>query len=172
MEFVIAEQLRKRKVLTCRYFQRTSRADTSWAGSIGGEDVTRIQWHKTWGCSVSEHILQVSYVGLPQWRIKKNSSRWSDFSAASGSELAVSAFLSVGYFELLQITFSTMTLDVFKLLNDFQHPFFLYSSVQKKSAVFYLPTRTIEAYDMLHFCSCTSLAITKCLNTTSTFWKV
>lgn len=124
MEFVIAEQLRKRKVLTCRYFQWTSRAGTSWAGSIGGEDVTRIQWHKTWGCSVSEHILQMSYVGLPQWRIKQNSSRWSDFSAASGSELAVSAFLSVGYFELLQITFSTMTLDVFKLLNDFQHPFF------------------------------------------------
>lgn len=51
-------------------------------------------------------------------------SRWSDFSLSSVSELVVSDFLSVGYFEWLWSTFSTMTLDVFKLFNDFQHPFF------------------------------------------------
>lgn len=53
--------------------------------------------------------------------------RWSDFSAASGSELAVSGFLSAGYFELFcSIFFSAMTLDTFKLLNDFQHLYLVF----------------------------------------------
>lgn len=55
---------------------------------------------------------------------EKTFSRWSDFSAVSGSELAVSGFLLVGNFELLWSTFSTMALYVFKLLSNFQHPFF------------------------------------------------
>lgn len=103
MESVIAEQLGKKQVLTFRYFLRASRAGALWAGSIGVEDVTRIQWHKTWDCRVFEHKLQISYVGLLQWKLFY---RWSDFSAASGSELAVSSFLSAGYFELLCSIFS------------------------------------------------------------------
>lgn len=143
MLWVVSKEVRYRDTTSCGVCDcRTGQKEKSPHFQILSANlkswyfVSRVYWRR--GCDQNTVIRDLRLQGFwahttnwlcwstPVKNKEKLFSRWSDFSAASGSELAVSGFLSIGYFELLWSTYSTMTLDVFKLLNNFQHPFFLY----------------------------------------------
>lgn len=69
--------------------------------------------------------------------------------------------------------FPAMTLDMFKLLSDFQYISFFFGTVLYRGNLLCFTCQQGSQKCMtLNFCSCRNLAITDCLNITSTFWKV
>lgn len=98
----------------------------------------------------------MSYVLLTQEGMKGSSSSWPDFSATSVSELAVSGFRSVGYFELPWSTCPTMTGGV-------QAARWLPASLQfcaeEIHHVLLANKDGKSARHILQFCSCRSLTV-------------
>lgn len=172
METVIAEQLRKNKLLTFRYLQCTSRGGTLQAESIGGGNVTRLQWSKTWGCRVSEHTCKQAVLVCPCEERGKTLFQMARFLSCFWFRACRFGFPISRVFSSTMKHFFYSHSRYVQVAQRLPATLFLAECCTEEIHCVFLLTRTIEVYDMLNFYSCISLAITQGLNNLSVLWEV